>query len=83
MGTARALGIRTIAVDSDVDAGVTFVLEADLAVRIGAALAKDSYLRQERIIAAAKATGVKQSIRLRFPVRQRGFREAVVAAGLG
>jgi len=55
--TARRLGIRTIAVHSDVDAGMPFVREADEAVCIGTAPATDSYLRQDRLLEAARATG--------------------------
>jgi len=52
--TAKRMGIRTIAVHSDVDAGLPFVLEADEAVAIGAAL---SYRNGDGILAAAKQTG--------------------------
>ena len=55
--TARRLGVRTIAVYSDADASAPFVREADTAVHIGSAAARDSYLRGETILAAAKATG--------------------------
>ena len=55
--TARALGIRTVAVYSDADASAQHVLQADEAVRLGPAPARDSYLRGDLIIAAAKATG--------------------------
>jgi acetyl/propionyl-CoA carboxylase alpha subunit len=55
MRTARAMGIRTIAVYSDADAKAKHVREADEAVWIGAALAPESYLRGEAIIAAAKS----------------------------
>ncbi|KRF04966.1 acetyl/propionyl-CoA carboxylase subuit alpha [Arthrobacter sp. Soil782] len=55
--TLRALGIRSVAVYSDADAGARHVLEADQAVRIGPAAAALSYLNIEAIIAACKATG--------------------------
>jgi acetyl/propionyl-CoA carboxylase alpha subunit len=55
MRTARAMGIRTIAVYSDADAKAKHVCEADEAVWIGASPAPESYLRGEAIIAAAKA----------------------------
>jgi 3-methylcrotonyl-CoA carboxylase alpha subunit len=55
--TARALGIRTIAVHSDVDAGMPFVREADEAVMIGPAPARESYLTGTKILEAARATG--------------------------
>jgi 3-methylcrotonyl-CoA carboxylase alpha subunit len=54
--TARALGIRTIAVHSDVDAGMPFVREADEAVMIGPAPARESYLASAKILEAARAT---------------------------
>jgi acetyl-CoA carboxylase biotin carboxylase subunit len=55
--TARRLGVRTIAVHSDVDAGLPFVTEADEAVPIGPANPALSYRNAEAILAAAKATG--------------------------
>ena len=54
--TARALGIRTIAVHSDVDADMPFVREADEAVMIGPAPARESYLAGAKILKAARAT---------------------------
>jgi 3-methylcrotonyl-CoA carboxylase alpha subunit len=57
MRTARALGIRTIAVYSDADAQALHVRLADEAVHIGASPARESYLVGERIIAAARETG--------------------------
>jgi len=56
MRTARVLGIRTIAVHSDVDADMPFVREADEAVMIGPALARESYLAGARILEAARTT---------------------------
>jgi 3-methylcrotonyl-CoA carboxylase alpha subunit len=55
--TARRLGVRTIAVHSDVDAAMPFAREADEAVCIGPAAARESYLDQAKILAAARATG--------------------------
>jgi 3-methylcrotonyl-CoA carboxylase alpha subunit len=55
--TARAMGIRTVAVYSDADAAALHVRSADEAVHIGASPATESYLRGERIIAAALASG--------------------------
>jgi acetyl-CoA/propionyl-CoA carboxylase biotin carboxyl carrier protein len=57
--TLRALGIRSVAVYSDADAGARHVREADVAVRLGPAAARESYLSIERILAAAKATGAQ------------------------
>ncbi|MEH3120848.1 MAG: ATP-grasp domain-containing protein [Sphingomonas phyllosphaerae] len=81
--TARTLGIRTIAVHSDVDADMPFVREADAAVCIGTAAAADSYLRQDRLLDAARATGA-EAIHpgYGFLSENAEFAEAVVAAGL-
>ena len=51
--TARRLGIRTVAVYSDADAGARHTREADSAVRLGPAAARESYLNVERILEAA------------------------------
>ncbi|MES2339173.1 MAG: biotin carboxylase N-terminal domain-containing protein [Pseudomonadota bacterium] len=81
--TARRLGIRTIAVHSDVDADMPFVREADAAVCIGTALAADSYLRQDRLLEAARTTGA-EAIHpgYGFLSENAEFAEAVAAAGL-
>ena len=55
--TARRLGIATVAVYSEADATARHVTLADEAVEIGPAPARDSYLRGDRIIAAAQRTG--------------------------
>jgi 3-methylcrotonyl-CoA carboxylase alpha subunit len=52
--TARRIGMRTVAVYSDADAGLPFVREADLAIRIGPPPASESYLAIDRVIAAAR-----------------------------
>jgi 3-methylcrotonyl-CoA carboxylase alpha subunit len=57
--TAKAMGIRTVAVYSDADADSKHVAVCDVAVRLGPAPAKDSYLRMDAIVAAAKATGAQ------------------------
>ena len=57
--TARALGIRTVAVYSDADATALHVQQADEAVHIGPSPARESYLVGAQIIAAAKATGAE------------------------
>jgi 3-methylcrotonyl-CoA carboxylase alpha subunit len=57
--TARAMGIRTIAVYSDADANALHVRQADEAVHIGPSPARESYLVGEKIIAAAKQTGAE------------------------
>src|ERR1700749_2071291 len=57
--TARRLGVRSVAVYSDADADARHVAACDEAVRIGEASPRDSYLRVERIIEAARATGAQ------------------------
>jgi acetyl-CoA/propionyl-CoA carboxylase biotin carboxyl carrier protein len=54
--TLRRMGIRSVAVYSDADAGARHVLAADVAVRLGPARAGESYLSAERIVAAALRT---------------------------
>jgi len=56
IGTAKRMGMRTVAIHSDADAELPFVREADVAVRIGPAPARESYLAIDRIIAAARET---------------------------
>jgi acetyl/propionyl-CoA carboxylase alpha subunit len=57
MRTAHALGLATVAVYSDPDAGAEYVTLADEAVRLPGAAPADTYLRGAAIIAAALATG--------------------------
>ncbi len=57
--TARRLGIRAIAVHSEADAGLPFVLEADEAVCIGPPNPAQSYRNADAILAAAKSTGAQ------------------------
>jgi acetyl/propionyl-CoA carboxylase alpha subunit len=57
--TARELGVRTIAVYSEADANAPFVMEADAAILIGPAPAKESYLDPKKILAAAKQMGAE------------------------
>jgi 3-methylcrotonyl-CoA carboxylase alpha subunit len=57
--TARRLGILTVAVYSDADANAKHVLACDEAVHIGPPTPKESYLRGDRIIEAALATGAQ------------------------
>jgi 3-methylcrotonyl-CoA carboxylase alpha subunit len=52
--TARRLGIRTVAVYSDADAGARHVVSCDEAFRIGPAAARDSYLRGDEVLRVAK-----------------------------
>ncbi|RAV00780.1 acetyl/propionyl-CoA carboxylase subunit alpha [Mycobacterium colombiense] len=55
--TLRRLGIRSVAVYSDPDDGARHVLEADEAVRLGPAAARESYLNIDRVVEAAVRTG--------------------------
>jgi 3-methylcrotonyl-CoA carboxylase alpha subunit len=57
--TARRLGVATVAVYSDADREALHVAAADEAVHIGPSPSTESYLRIDRIIAAAKATGAE------------------------
>ncbi len=57
--TLKRLGIRSVAVYSSADAGARHVLEADTAVHIGPAAARESYLNIPRIIEAARQTGAQ------------------------
>jgi len=81
--TARRLGIKTVAVYSEADANARHVAVCDEAVLLGPAAAKDSYLRGDKIIAAAKATGA-QAIHpgYGFLSENAEFAEACAAAGL-
>ncbi|CAN5870527.1 acetyl/propionyl/methylcrotonyl-CoA carboxylase subunit alpha [soil metagenome] len=81
--TARRLGIATVAVYSQADAEALHVREADQAVLIGAAAARESYLVGEKIIAAALETGA-EAIHpgYGFLSENAAFAEAVMAAGL-
>jgi len=81
--TARRMGIRTVAVHSDADAALPFVREADQAVRIGRALPRDTYLRGDLILAAARDAGA-EAIHpgYGFLSENAEFADAVEAAGL-
>jgi len=57
MRTCRVMGVETVAVYSDADAGAVHVATADRAVRLGGAAPADSYLSQNAILDAAKQTG--------------------------
>ncbi|HZU52067.1 MAG TPA: acetyl/propionyl/methylcrotonyl-CoA carboxylase subunit alpha [Sphingomicrobium sp.] len=81
--TARRLGIRTIAVHSDADARALHVKMADEAVHIGPSPVRDSYLRGEVIIDAAKRTSA-EAIHpgYGFLSENAEFAQAVIDAGL-
>jgi acetyl/propionyl-CoA carboxylase alpha subunit len=55
--TARRMGLRTVAVYSDADADAPHVRDADVAINIGSALPRESYLRADRIVDAALQSG--------------------------
>ncbi|MGB7111856.1 MAG: biotin carboxylase N-terminal domain-containing protein, partial [Mycobacterium sp.] len=57
--TLRAMGIRSVAVYSNADATARHVAEADLAVAIGPAPARDSYLNIAAIVDATVRTGAQ------------------------
>lgn len=57
--TARRMAIRTVAVYSDADASANHVRACDESVYLGGSAPKDSYLRWEKILEAAKATGAE------------------------
>ena len=81
--TTQRLGIRAVAVHSDVDAGLPFVREADEAVLLGAAAPKESYLDAVKVIEAAKRTGA-QAIHpgYGFLAESARFAQQVTDAGL-
>lgn len=81
--TLRRLGVRSVAVYSDADRHSMHVAMADEAVHIGAAPAAESYLQQDRIIAAARESGA-QAIHpgYGFLSENASFAERCEAAGI-
>ena len=81
--TARRMGIRSVAVFSEADAKAQHVVLADAAWPIGPARAADSYLRIDRILDAARASGA-EAIHpgYGFLSENAGFAEACAAAGI-
>src|ERR1700709_515554 len=57
--TAKAMGLRTVAVYSEADRDAMHVAMADEAVLLGPARARDSYLNIERVIEAAQKSGAE------------------------
>ena len=81
--TARRLGVRTVAVYSDADRGAPFAREADEALHIGPAPARESYLVQDGILEAARRSGAAAiHPGYGFLSENAAFAEAVEAAGL-
>src|SRR4051794_25350575 len=81
--TLRSMGIRSVAVHSEADAGSLHVAACDEAVPIGPAAAAQSYLDTGRILEAARATGA-QAIHpgYGFLSENAAFAEACEAAGI-
>ncbi|MCC7548620.1 MAG: acetyl/propionyl/methylcrotonyl-CoA carboxylase subunit alpha [Burkholderiales bacterium] len=81
--TCRRLGIRTVAVYSDADAGAMHVAACDEAHRIGPAPARESYLNAARIVEVAQTSGA-QAVHpgYGFLSENAGFAEACAKAGL-
>ena len=57
--TLRTMGIRSVAIYSDADAGARHVREADAAIRVGASPAAESYLNIAAVIDACQDTGAQ------------------------
>ena len=81
--SARAMGIKTVAVYSDADALALHVREADEAVHIGGAPAAESYLVIDKILDAIKQTGA-QAVHpgYGFLSENKAFAEALEKAGV-
>lgn len=81
--TCRRLGIETVAVYSDADAGLPFVVEADAAVRLPGDAPADTYLRAHEVVAAALRAGADAvHPGYGFLSENADFARAVEAAGL-
>ena len=81
--SARAAGIRTVAVYSDADRDAAHVLAADVAVRIGPTPARESYLNIEAVLDASRRTGADAvHPGYGFLSEAAPFARAVVGAGL-
>jgi 3-methylcrotonyl-CoA carboxylase alpha subunit len=80
---AKALGIATVAVYSEADAGALHVVSADEAVAIGPSKAAESYLKVEALLAAAAETGADAvHPGYGFLAENAGFAQAVEDAGM-
>lgn len=81
--TCRELGISTVAVHSDADAGAPHVREADTAVRLPGDAPADTYLRADLLVRAARAAGADAvHPGYGFLSENAGFATAVADAGL-
>jgi 3-methylcrotonyl-CoA carboxylase alpha subunit/geranyl-CoA carboxylase alpha subunit len=81
--TAHRLGMATVAVYSDADAGAPHVREAGSAVALGGNVSADSYLRIDKLVAAAKAGGADAvHPGYGFLSENPDFAQAVLDAGL-
>ncbi|MEV4278821.1 acetyl/propionyl/methylcrotonyl-CoA carboxylase subunit alpha [Actinoplanes xinjiangensis] len=81
--TCRALGIATVAVHSDADAGAPFVTDADTAIRLPGSAPAETYLRGDLIIEAARAAGADAvHPGYGFLSENAAFARAVESAGL-
>ena len=81
--TLKRMGIASVAIHSDADRFTRPVLDADEAIRVGAAAVSESYLNVEAIIAACKATGA-QAVHpgYGFLSESAGFAERLAAEGI-
>lgn len=81
--SCRALGLKTVAVYSDADAGSMHATQADESVRIGGSAPLESYLRADRVLEAARSSGA-DAIHpgYGFLAENAGFAREVEAAGM-
>nr|HMN50856.1 biotin carboxylase N-terminal domain-containing protein [Xanthobacteraceae bacterium] len=81
--TLKKMGIRSVAVYSDADRASRHVSVADVAIRLEGTSAADTYLRSDKILAAAKETGAEAIIPgYGFLSENAGFAEECEAAGI-
>ena len=81
--TARALGFKTVAIASDADRGAPHTQACDVAVQIGGERPADSYLRLDKLLAAARAGGASAvHPGYGFLSENAAFAQAVIDAGL-